>query len=968
MSAHLRLISGDAPADRFDLFTDKPTLLGRGEGCDVRIDHTSLSRIHCSIELERDGWHVVDCKSTNGTRVGGYKVSDTVLAHGEELQIGALRFRFVAAAAPDASTIAAIPPPQFPLAGRHLGKFELLEIVHSGSGGTVFHAREEGKGREVALKVLAATQLKNEQMMQRFERGIHAAAEIKHPGIIKLFSTGKTDHRHFLAMEWVDGPSVRELLARHQRLPAADAVPIIRSVAEALEQAAAHGIVHRNIKPSTIIIAKSGGAKLGDFVLAKSFAGDEEEQVTHTGEVVGDAEYLAPECLLADTGLDGRADIYSLGVCLYEMLVGQPPFRSAKPSQVSSRVLNEPPLPPRDVNPEISAAVERIVLKCLAKAPSQRFQTPQELADALAALSEQDLAPSEESTERRATGQPPGADSTAGDEQQTGAADPQLDAIRPPGGADSDSDGDVVEVAAESVPESAQPSPPPGDADELDRDFPTSLGPPELPPTPPTMGGTTQFWKKVVIVPRQATEPAKRPITTLVVSMLVVVAVGAAVLFGPRIDVDKLKSLLGRKSEKAETDDADAVAITKSATAATKPSASGSGTKSGRKPAGTRSNTGSSTSRAAARPKPQSKQLKEALADPERLVVEPGSPLRNIQDALDAAKDGQVIEVASNESFRSEIKMPAKSITLVASPDFHPVIGNTLRLAGGGAIRIEGFHFEPYGFGKPAIEIEKPPEQLELAGCTMRSQEGVLIGVHPIAPGDEKPLITLDRMFIVGNVVLGLVDLPPDLRIENCCVVADQAMMEWQITAAAKDDAKFGLFLRKNTIAARNTINVLVEDESKAIAKLPLTTIRMDDNIIAFPSQYPGIFFRWDAWKLPDVPLDRFEFSGGVNAFCGRSAWVMGATHSQSDLAAAARPFLKTPEEWNERWATNVSGAVKVNPEFTYSGEPKDAAEVLASDFELKEESAQREMGADKTPLGADVGGLPNPPAKQFEG
>jgi hypothetical protein len=229
---------------------------------------------------------------------------------------------------------------------------------------------------------------------------------------------------------------------------------------------------------------------------------------------------------------------------------------------------------------------------------------------------------------------------------------------------------------------------------------------------------------------------------------------------------------------------------------------------------------------------------------------------------------------------------------------------------------------------------------------------------------DEKPQITLERMFIVGNVVFGLVDLPPDLRLENCCVVADQAMIEWQITAAAKDDAKFGMFLRKNTVAARNTINVLVEDESRAIGQLPLTTIRMDDNIITFPSQYPGIFFRWDAWKLPDVPLDRFEFSGGVNAFCGRAAWVMAATHAQSDLAAAARPFLKTPEEWQERWATKVSDAVKVNSEFAYSGESKDAAEIMPSDFELKEDSPQREMGADKTPLGADVVTLPNPPVK----
>ncbi|GEM_PF-3885306 len=958
MSTHLRLVSGDAPADRFELHTDKPTLLGRGEGCDIRIEHSSLSRIHCSFELERDGWHVVDCKSTNGTRVGGFKVSDTVLAHGEELQIGAMRFRFVAAASPGASTIAAIPPPEFPLAGRHLGKFELLDIVHAGPSGAVFHAREEGKGREVALKVLAATQVKNEQMMQRFERGIHAAAEIRHPGIIKLFSTGKTDHRHFLAMEWVDGMSVRDLLSKRKRLSAAEAVPIIRSVAEALEQAAAHGIVHRNIKPSSVIVAKAGGAKLGDFMLAKSFAGDEEEQVSHSGEIVGDAEYLAPECLLADSGLDCRADIYSLGVCLYEMLVGQPPFRSANPSGVATRVLNEPPLPPRELNPAVSEAVERIVLRCLAKAPSQRFQTPQQLADALAELGDHDLAPVAESAEPPATSAAsPAPDASPAEERR----DEETDSQRP--AADVGGTSDLEAVDDEPATGPTTPSRSPTDADELDRDFPTSGGPQEPPSTPPTLGGTTQFWKKVVVVPRQATEPAKRPIATLVVSMLVVVAVGAAVLFGPRLDFGQLKALLTRTAGDAD-DETAAVATSKPSKASSGTGPAGSAAKSTRKPGGARSSAGSSASRAAARTKPQSKQLKEALADPDRLVVEPGSPLRNIQDALDAAKDGQVIEVASNESFRSEIKMPAKSITLVAGPDFHPVIANTLRIAGGGAIRIEGFHFEPYGFGKPAIELEKAPDQLELAGCTMRSQEGVLIGVHPIAMADEKPQITLERMFIVGNVVFGLVDLPPDLRLENCCVVADQAMVEWQITAAAKDDAKFGMFLRKNTVAARNTINVLVEDESRAIGQLPLTTIRMDDNIITFPSQYPGVFFRWDAWKLPDVPVDRFEFSGGVNAFCGRAAWVMAATHAQSDLAAAARPFLKTPEEWQERWATKVSDALKVNSEFAYSGEPKDAAEIMPGDFELKEDSPQREMGADKTPLGADVASLPNPPVK----
>ncbi len=927
MSAYLRIVHGKAPVSRFDLVPDRPVIIGRGEGCDLRFEERSLSRMHCSIEREEDGWHLVDSKSTNGTRLGGFKVSDTVLASGELIQIGDVRIEFI----DDAQRLAATDSAKavkHPLAGRHFARFDLLRRIHTGRSGTVYHAREPEKTREVALKILKPELVTEEATMQRFERGIHAAAPLHHPGIVQHFATGKNDGQFWLSMEWVDGPSVRDLLSRQKLLDPALAVRIVQGIAEAAEVAAQNGIVHRNIQPSSILVAKDGAAKLGDFVFARSVNPEGEDAVTKTGEIVGDAEYLAPECFRVSSETDCRADVYSLGVCLFHMLTGQPPFREPNITRLMNRALNDAPLSPRLLNPRISERLDQLILRCLAKDREKRFQNPHQLAHALSEISV------------------PESDPTVAESDV------------PP----AESEPTSAESAPSPIHGDAEIAPPPESNDLLDAeqqaDEPVSL--------PSTTEPVSQSLNPPLILPRPATTPAPSPWGTLIATIIIVVGVGCVLMFGGRAWLnhkrEREKQAAGAGEESAEFD---AESPNPESTSPTSRGEAGSGNRNAsEKGKGQASDRGSAKTGKQSRPR--SKQLSAALENPERLVVQPGTPLRNISDALEVAKDGHVIEVVTNDAFRGEIKLPPISVHLAANPEFHPVLRNTVRVSGGGTVRIEGFHFEPYAATKPAIRVDKMPDKLELVGCTFRSAEGVLISLTNAGKSATKPLLTIERSFVAGNIVLGITGLPPDLRLVNSAIVADQACVEWQLSnEAGASESRFGVLLRNNTISARSVFTIHLDDQTKPVEVLPKLSIRIDDNIFAFPSQYSSTLFRWESWQQPDVPLDRIQWSGSNNVFTGLGSWSMASTQALSDPAAAAHVFLKSAEEWKDQWANEVSNTHLLPPEFNYTGTPKSPMDVEPGDFELNAKSKQLELGTNKKPLGADIRFIPVPPPSQ---
>ncbi len=264
---------------------------------------------------------------------------------------------------------------------RRVGKFELLEELGRGSFGHVFRARDSELGRTVAIKMLRAGRLAGREEVERLAREARSAAQLQHPSLVALYETGQTDDGLFyLVEEFVQGET---LTARLRAGPVGlrAAAELVARVAEALDYAHRHGVVHRDVKPSNIQIDADGRPHLMDFGLAKRTA--DESSMTVDGDLVGTPAYLSPEQARGEgNAADGRADIYSLGVILYELMTGERPFRGNRP-MLLLQVLRDEPRPPRQLNDKVPRDLETVCLKAMAKVPTRRYATAQELADDL---------------------------------------------------------------------------------------------------------------------------------------------------------------------------------------------------------------------------------------------------------------------------------------------------------------------------------------------------------------------------------------------------------------------------------------------------------------------------------------------------------------------------------------------------------------------------------------------------------
>lgn len=244
--------------------------------------------------------------------------------------------------------------------------------------GTVYRAWDSSGKRHVALKVLPPYFIHDELFVKRFRRESQAVASLHHPHIVQLYEAGEHHDTLFMAMQLVHGGTLKELLQEHAPLDPERCLPIIEQIAQALDYAHQEGFVHRDVKPTNILLTREGEAILTDFGIAKATAGT---SLTKTGFGMGTPEYMSPE-QSQGKDVDSRSDVYSLGIILYEMLTGQVPFTAETPLVVLHHHVYETPAPPREINRDLSRQAEQVVLKALAKKPEQRYATARALAEA----------------------------------------------------------------------------------------------------------------------------------------------------------------------------------------------------------------------------------------------------------------------------------------------------------------------------------------------------------------------------------------------------------------------------------------------------------------------------------------------------------------------------------------------------------------------------------------------------------
>ncbi len=264
---------------------------------------------------------------------------------------------------------------------KRIGRYEVEHELGAGAMAVVYKAVDPLIGRVVAIKTIrfdSGIGLEQTELRQRLYREAQSAGNLSHTNIVTIYDIGEEDNVAYIAMEFVEGETLQEWMARNPVPPVPETVSIIEQIAAGLEYATARGIIHRDIKPGNILLTSDMKAKIADFGIAKISTAN----LTQTGAIMGTPAYMSPEQAMGQT-LDGRSDIFSLGVIFYEMLTGEKPFAGANPTTILYKILHEDPVPPRQLNVTLHPSFDQIVSRMLAKDPAQRYQSCAELIEDL---------------------------------------------------------------------------------------------------------------------------------------------------------------------------------------------------------------------------------------------------------------------------------------------------------------------------------------------------------------------------------------------------------------------------------------------------------------------------------------------------------------------------------------------------------------------------------------------------------